>query len=107
MFIVTFYSFKGGVGRSMALANVAVELAQTGRRVLVVDFDLEAPGLDTLDLPKPRDPASGIVEFVSRYLETGEAPDITEDLYEAEGVGRGGGKLWIMPSGVQDDSFGS
>lgn len=44
--LFTFYSFKGGVGRSMAMANVADALAQRGLRVLVVDFDLEAPGLE-------------------------------------------------------------
>ena len=44
--IVTFYSYKGGVGRSMALANVADLLARSGLRVLMVDFDLEAPGLE-------------------------------------------------------------
>jgi hypothetical protein len=44
--IFTFYSFKGGVGRSMAMANVAWELASRGLRVLVIDFDLEAPGLE-------------------------------------------------------------
>ena len=44
--IVTFYSYKGGVGRSMALANTAVLLARQGKRVLVVDWDLEAPGLE-------------------------------------------------------------
>jgi tetratricopeptide (TPR) repeat protein/Mrp family chromosome partitioning ATPase len=44
--IVTFYSWKGGVGRTMALANIAVQLARAGSRVLMVDWDLEAPGLD-------------------------------------------------------------
>ena len=44
--IVTFYSWKGGVGRTMALANVAVQLARLGSNVLLVDWDLEAPGLD-------------------------------------------------------------
>jgi tetratricopeptide (TPR) repeat protein len=44
-YIFTFYSFKGGVGRSMALMNVAYTLAGRGRHVLVVDMDLEAPGL--------------------------------------------------------------
>jgi len=44
--IVTFYSYKGGVGRSMALANIADQLARSGMRVLMVDFDLEAPGLE-------------------------------------------------------------
>lgn len=44
--IYTFYSFKGGVGRSMALANIAVLVAAQGKKVLIVDFDLEAPGLE-------------------------------------------------------------
>ncbi|GBR14483.1 KGGVGR-motif variant AAA ATPase [Gluconobacter frateurii] len=43
--IVTFYSFKGGVGRTMALANVAFLASLNGKRVLVMDWDLEAPGL--------------------------------------------------------------
>jgi len=43
--IVTFYSFKGGVGRTMALANVAFLAAENGFKVLVMDWDLEAPGL--------------------------------------------------------------
>ena len=46
--IVTFYSYKGGVGRSMALANVATLLSQWGYRILMVDWDLEAPGLDRI-----------------------------------------------------------
>ncbi|WP_322761650.1 KGGVGR-motif variant AAA ATPase [Frankia sp. Cr2] len=43
--IVTFYSFKGGVGRSMCVAQVAWILASNGKKVLVVDWDLESPGL--------------------------------------------------------------
>ena len=43
--IVTFYSFKGGTGRTMALANVAWILAANGERVLIADWDLESPGL--------------------------------------------------------------
>lgn len=42
----TFYSYKGGVGRSMALANVGALLARFGHKVLVIDWDLEAPGLE-------------------------------------------------------------
>jgi HEAT repeat protein/MinD-like ATPase involved in chromosome partitioning or flagellar assembly len=44
--VYTFYSFKGGVGRSMAVANVGVALALQGLRVLLIDWDLEAPGLE-------------------------------------------------------------
>jgi HEAT repeat protein/cellulose biosynthesis protein BcsQ len=44
--VCTFYSYKGGVGRSMALANVGVLMAGEGHRILLVDWDLEAPGLE-------------------------------------------------------------
>lgn len=44
--IVTFYSYKGGVGRTMALANMAILLATWGYKILMVDWDLEAPGLE-------------------------------------------------------------
>ena len=48
--IITFYSYKGGTGRSMALANIACILAdeqklKNGKGVLMIDWDLEAPGL--------------------------------------------------------------
>nr|BFE83611.1 hypothetical protein GCM10020093_062120 [Planobispora longispora] len=41
--VITFYSYKGGTGRTMALANTAWILASAGKRVLVVDWDLESP----------------------------------------------------------------
>ncbi len=45
MTIVAFYSYKGGVGRSILLANTAVLLAKMGHRVVCLDFDLDAGGL--------------------------------------------------------------
>jgi tetratricopeptide (TPR) repeat protein/Mrp family chromosome partitioning ATPase len=52
--IITFYSFKGGSGRSMSLANLAVLFAKQagGRKVLMIDWDLEAPGLQEFFKPK-------------------------------------------------------
>jgi MinD-like ATPase involved in chromosome partitioning or flagellar assembly len=57
--IITFYSYKGGTGRSMALANVAWILAANGMRVLVIDWDLEAPGLHRYFRPFLTDPDLG------------------------------------------------
>jgi hypothetical protein len=54
--IVTFYSYKGGTGRSMALANFAWILAASGKRVLTIDWDLEAPGLHRYFRPFLIDP---------------------------------------------------
>jgi cellulose biosynthesis protein BcsQ len=45
--IYTYYSFKGGVGRSLALANVAEWYYRQGLRVVMIDWDLEAPGLES------------------------------------------------------------
>jgi len=42
---ITFYSYKGGVGRTLALANIAKRLAEFGKKVCIIDFDLDAPGL--------------------------------------------------------------
>ena len=99
MYIATFYSFKGGVGRTMALVNAAVSLALRGRRVLVVDFDLEAPGLDTFDVLRPKEEVFGVIDFVTQYLESGSAPDASSFIGQCDPIGEKGGGLWIMPSG--------
>jgi MinD-like ATPase involved in chromosome partitioning or flagellar assembly len=105
MHTVTFYSFKGGVGRTFALVNVGLALAQAGRRVLLVDFDLEAPGLHTFNLLKPSRPHLGIVDYVSQYSASNSAPDVTGFLYEAAGAVRDPGKLWVMPAGTCDATY--
>lgn len=67
--IVTFYSYKGGVGRSMALGNIAVLLARMGKTVLMVDWDLEAPGLDryfTARLGKPIGDSGGLLSLLEK-----------------------------------------
>lgn len=69
--VVTFYSYKGGTGRTMALANVAWILAAAGKRVLVADWDLDSPGLHRFFRPFI-DPGAlsssgGVVELVRRY----------------------------------------
>jgi MinD-like ATPase involved in chromosome partitioning or flagellar assembly len=104
MYIVTFYSYKGGTGRSMALVNTAVDLVKSGLRVLIVDFDLEAPGIDTFKLPKSRKKTKGIVDFVLDYLATGQAPDLMSYVYKSP-VPDIDGELWIMPAGKADDRY--
>jgi cellulose biosynthesis protein BcsQ len=105
MYITTLYSFKGGVGRTQALVNVGAELVRRGQRVLLVDFDLEAPGIDSFNLPRPQETTPGIVEFVSEYIKTGAAPDASRFMYESAGVAAGDGRMWIMPAGRQDSNY--
>ncbi|WIV55187.1 CATRA system-associated protein [Amycolatopsis nalaikhensis] len=73
--VFTFYSFKGGVGRSFTLANVAVLLARWGHRVLCLDWDLEAPGLVDYFRPRlPRGPGGGVVDLVDDFRRGRFAP---------------------------------
>ena len=61
---LVFFGLKGGVGRSTALAMVAWGLASQGKRVLLLDFDLESPGLSSLVLPPERVAEFGIVDWL-------------------------------------------
>ena len=68
--VVTFYAYKGGTGRTMALANVAWILAENGKRVLVADWDLESPSLHRYLAPFLNvNPANepGIVDLIRVY----------------------------------------
>lgn len=69
---VVFYGLKGGVGRSSALAMTAYRLARQGRRVLLLDFDLESPGLSGLLLPPDRVAQAGLIDW---FIEDGVASD--------------------------------
>ena len=42
------YSYKGGSGRTVASGNIAAALAKQGKQVLIIDMDIEAPGLQNL-----------------------------------------------------------
>jgi hypothetical protein len=76
--IVTFYSYKGGTGRTMALANTAWILASNGKKVLVVDWDLDSPGLNKFYHPF-LDPAMisgapGVIDLINDFAWTATNP---------------------------------
>jgi MinD-like ATPase involved in chromosome partitioning or flagellar assembly len=62
---VVFFGIKGGVGRTTALAILANHLSRQGKKILVLDLDLESPGIGTVLLPDNTDswPKAGIVDW--------------------------------------------
>jgi uncharacterized protein YjbI with pentapeptide repeats len=74
--ITTFYSYKGGVGRTFLALETAAALAAKGRSVVYWDLDLEAPGVarnpSLSSLPAP---TQGTLDLVSSVLATGRFPD--------------------------------
>jgi cellulose biosynthesis protein BcsQ len=98
---VTFYSFKGGVGRTTALTHVAWILAMRGRKVVAVDLDLEAPGLSTAFNLKPQ-PKYGIVDYFYErsYLPEGIEPNISiAEIFGEVRIPNATGRLFVVPAG--------
>lgn len=62
--VIAFYGLKGGVGRSTALSALAYSLAEKGKRVLVLDLDLESPGISETLLRHDSRPDFGIVDWL-------------------------------------------
>ncbi|WP_331375610.1 KGGVGR-motif variant AAA ATPase [Sinorhizobium chiapasense] len=82
--VVTFYSYKGGVGRSFALVNVAALLGRWGFRVLCIDWDLEAPGLEAYFRPygldKQLSSRKGLVELFQDFDKRAQVPLLWREL---------------------------
>jgi len=113
MKVVTFYSFKGGVGRSLALANIALLLATRGRRVLAVDFDLEAPGLSMMSdlIPNPREVERGLFEYLLALLND-ENPNLADYLIypkiegpDSQDTAKRDVNLAFLPAGNLKDGY--
>ena len=114
--LYTFYSYKGGVGRSMALANVAESLRRDGINVLMVDWDLEAPGLERY-FPISHDSVlqhRGLIDLLEDYKQMLSQPfaegskvlpeieDFLMDIYPGEG---GKGSLRLLPAGKRAGEY--
>ena len=120
--IVTFYSYKGGTGRTMGLANTAWLLASNGLRVLVVDWDLESPGLHRYFHPflldKQLSSSPGVIDMIRDYASAAMEPGHAEtDGWLAEHTAvldyavsldwqfPDGGGIDLLPAGQQDRSY--
>lgn len=125
--IITFYSYKGGTGRSMALVNVAYLLSkkvQPNEKILLIDWDLEAPGLhqffreqfvsannEQIDLPSEQ---KGLIdlfyEIKTRLQTSGNDDEIPEDFFHDLSIQNyltkiGSSPLVLMPAGKFGDGL--
>ena len=101
---ITFFSYKGGTGRSLAVANAAYYLAQLGFKVVVLDFDLEAPGLcykfsrakDGSPIPVTK----GLVDYLSELATARKMPPSLKDYTtEIDILGTESPSVTLFPAG--------
>jgi cellulose biosynthesis protein BcsQ len=101
--IVVFYSFKGGVGRTTALAAFAIQRARMGERVAVLDFDLDAPGIGTVLAADEQGTTApwGVVDYL---LECPVGGLELRDYYHAcrRSAVTGDGEILVVPAGSLD-----
>jgi hypothetical protein len=102
--VTTFYSYKGGAGRTFLLANVGWLLARWGRKVLCLDWDLEAPGLYRYLAPDAplRD---GVLDIILSLRAEADLPAWRDLRHEVGGPWVGDGALHLIGAGRGDDRF--
>lgn len=107
--VITFYSYKGGVGRTTTLALTALQIAREGKKIVVIDLDLEAPGLSTL-LKQEQGveyPKYGVVDYLVECEKYNEYLDLNDYIYPIGNknlLGMAGGELLVMQAANLIDS---
>jgi len=99
---ITFYSYKGGVGRTLALANIAIYLSRFGQNVCIMDFDLEAPGLHYKfpKIFKPSDIRGGLVDYIYEFTHNKVTPKSLDDFsLEVVSPSKSQGGIRLIPAG--------
>lgn len=106
--VVTFYSFKGGMGRTTALAATALILAQQGKCVLAIDTDVEAPGLSTIFFDD-HVIQKGTVDFlVENQADQAYTPNMQEYLLSVNDpalTANMDGQIYIIPAGKMENLY--
>lgn len=103
--VIVFHGFKGGAGRTTILASYALACVLRGEKVVVVDVDLDAPGIGLL-LSADVEGHTAKWGTVDYLLESGHVLPLDDyfHVHEPEKF-MGGGRLEVIPAGELNDSY--
>ncbi|MDB9465687.1 tyrosine-protein kinase family protein [Dolichospermum circinale] len=105
--VVTFFSFKGGVGRTTALVATALTLARNGHRVAIVDLDLEAPGLSTIFF-KDKVENFGVIDYLLEKKIQNSNWSLRNDILRINHpllLGNLGEQIYLFTAGNVDNNY--
>jgi len=103
--IISFFSFKGGVGRTSSLVATALTLARNGYRVAIVDLDLEAPGLATIFSPDDSS-NSGVIDYLlEKKIQGNDWSLDTVSISGSDLLGDNGDTIHLFPAGTVDKNY--
>jgi MinD-like ATPase involved in chromosome partitioning or flagellar assembly len=104
--IISFFSFKGGVGRTSTLVATALTLARNGHRVAMVDLDLEAPGLATIFGMDENNPNGGVIDYLLEHeIQERNWPLPITPITNSTLLGDGGETLHLLTAGIIDKNY--
>jgi len=103
---LVFSSMKGGVGRSTALAVLAADLAYQSRNVLVIDLDLEAPGIGTMLVAEKDRSKFGVLDWMVESNTRELDEDFLSGMVAPSAFGSGRGAIDVVSSvGQMSDRY--
>src|SRR6185436_10139762 len=95
--IISVHSFRGGTGKSNSTANLSTILAAEGRRVGVIDTDIQSPGIHVLFGLAEDEMVHSLNDYLWGKCEIKEtAHDVSSHL----GPGMKG-KVFLIPSSIK------
>src|SRR3712207_1727531 len=99
--IISIHSFRGGTGKSNTTANLAALLALDGRRVGVVDTDIQSPGIHILFGLDSGEVAYALNDYLWGNCGIADAAqDVTPHL-----GGDIAGRVYLIPSSINAGSI--
>jgi len=98
------FGLKGGVGRTTATAEWARYLARQDKTVLVIDLDLEAPGVGSSLLARKDWPRAGLVDWLVEDA-VGQGEAVIDDMVGRVSELHDGSILVFPASGKDEDHY--
>lgn len=104
--ITSIHSFRGGTGKSNLTANLAATMARSGRRVGIIDTDVQSPGIHALFGLDGKEIKASLNDFLAERCSIGDAALEVGSRLEGTADGLDGrGRIYLVPASMEAGSI--